>query len=110
MGISNVNMALGASYGAYSQKLTQATRNKLVELGIPFSENITEEQAKKLIRSFEVSNEKNSNQQQDLNNNQQSSDLFERAKRLAKELGIAYEDVTKFGGESKINVGKTKEV
>ena len=92
MGISNVNMALGASYGAYSQKLTQATRNKLVELGIPFSENITEEQAKKLIRSFEVSNEKNSNQQQDLNNNQQSSDLFERAKRLAKELGIKVDE------------------
>ncbi len=29
---------------------------------------------------------------------------------LSKELGIAYEDVTKFGGESRINVGKTKEV
>ena len=29
---------------------------------------------------------------------------------LAKEMGIAYEDVTKFGGKSLINVGKTKEV
>ena len=28
---------------------------------------------------------------------------------LAKELGIDYTDVTKFGGKSKINVGKTKE-
>ncbi|MBE6601499.1 MAG: NAD(P)/FAD-dependent oxidoreductase [Ruminococcaceae bacterium] len=29
---------------------------------------------------------------------------------LAKEMGIAYEDVTKFGGGSYVNVGKTKEV
>jgi len=28
---------------------------------------------------------------------------------LARELGIPYEDVTKFGGESRINIGKTKE-
>ena len=28
---------------------------------------------------------------------------------LAKELGIAYEDVTKFGGNSVMNVGKTKD-
>ncbi len=28
---------------------------------------------------------------------------------LAKELGIKYEDVTKFGGESYVNIGKTKE-
>ena len=29
---------------------------------------------------------------------------------LAAELGCDYTDVTKFGGESYINVGKTKEV
>ena len=29
---------------------------------------------------------------------------------LARELGVAYTDVTKFGGESYINIGKTKEV
>jgi glycerol-3-phosphate dehydrogenase len=29
---------------------------------------------------------------------------------LARELGIGYTDVTKFGGESYINIGKTKEV
>lgn len=29
---------------------------------------------------------------------------------LAKEMGVAYEDVTKFGGDSVINTGKTKEV
>ena len=28
---------------------------------------------------------------------------------LAKEMGVAYEDVTKFGGKSLVNVGKTKE-
>ena len=27
---------------------------------------------------------------------------------LSKELGIAYEEVTKFGNDSVINVGKTK--
>ncbi|MBQ9071470.1 MAG: FAD-dependent oxidoreductase [Clostridia bacterium] len=29
---------------------------------------------------------------------------------LARELGVAYTDITKFGGESYINIGKTKEV
>ena len=29
---------------------------------------------------------------------------------LAKELNISYEDVTKFGGNSYVNIGKTKEV
>ena len=28
---------------------------------------------------------------------------------LSKELGIPYEDVTKFGGNSVMNVGKTKD-
>ena len=28
---------------------------------------------------------------------------------LSKELGVAYEEVTKFGGKSVVNVGRTKE-
>ena len=96
MGISNVNMALGASYGAYSQKLTQATRNQLVELGIPFSENITEEQAKKLINSWKATNDKNAKQESTFAGSNSSSDLFEKAKKIAQKLGIKVDEKMSF--------------
>ena len=30
-------------------------------------------------------------------------------RKLAKEMGVPYESITKFGGDSVVNVGKTKE-
>jgi len=89
MGISSVNMALGASYGAYSQKLTQATKQALEVLGIPFSPSITEEEGKRLIKAFTLEKQQEA-QKEKFNQNQNTpqSDLFEKAKRLAEKVGI----------------------
>ena len=54
MGISSINLAMGASYGAYNQKLTQATKNMLEQLGIPYNQNITEDEGKRLIKAHEA--------------------------------------------------------
>lgn len=89
MGISTVNMALGNSYGAYNQKLTQATKQELESLGLQYNPNITEAEGKKLIQTFKMQNNKNSNNEtlgQGMQNSQ--SDLFEKAKKLAEKLGI----------------------
>ena len=47
MGITSVNIANGASYGAYNQKLTPATRAKLEELGIAYDASTTEQEARR---------------------------------------------------------------
>ncbi|MBQ4646570.1 MAG: hypothetical protein IJB79_04405 [Candidatus Gastranaerophilales bacterium] len=88
MGISSVNIAYGASYGAYNQRLTQATRQKLEALGIPYNQNITEEEGKRLIKAFEAQKRENANQQGMFQNPSNSNDLFEKAKKLAEKLGI----------------------
>lgn len=89
MGISTVNMALGASYGAYNQKLTQATKQELESLGVQYNPNITEEEGKKLVKAFKLQNDKKSNNETLEQNAQNSkSDLFEKAKKLAEKLGI----------------------
>lgn len=91
MTISSINISMGASYGAYNQKLTQETKNKLEELGIAYSSNITEAQARKLIKNFETQN--NSNTKQDKN---KESDLFKKAKNLAEKVGIPVEEGENF--------------
>ena len=88
MGISSINLAYGASYGAYSQRLTQATREKLETLGIPYKQNISEEEGKKLIKTFEAQKQENANQKNMFQNSSSSNDLFEKAKKLAEKLGI----------------------
>lgn len=79
---------MAASYGAYSQRLTQATKNKLEALGIPYNAGITEEEGKKLIRAHEAQKQENTQQQSMFQNGSQTSDLFEKAKKLAEKLGI----------------------
>ena len=91
MTISSINISMGASYGAYNQKLTQATKNKLEELGITYNPGITEAAAQKLIKSVETKN--NSNTQQEKN---KESDLFKKAKNLAEKLGISTEEGESF--------------
>ena len=60
-GISNINLAMsGSSYGAYSQKLTQATKQKLDELGIAYSNDMTEQEGKKIIAQYQASKSENS--------------------------------------------------
>ncbi len=94
MGISSVNYNLMNSYGAYNQKLTQETREKLIELSIPFNANTTESEAKRLIAAQET---KNAKQEDSLfSKNEQKSDLFEKAKTLAQKLGIEVKEGTNF--------------
>ena len=93
MNIGAINYNLGASYGAYSQKLTQETKNKLEEYGIFFNKNISEEEGKKLIQQFEASKSQNNSFSQ---NNSNESDLLRRAKELAKRLGIVVNEEMDF--------------
>ena len=94
MAISSVNYNLANSFGAYNQKLTQETREKLIELNIPFSANTTEAEAKRLIAA---SQSKSANENSNMfSNNQNTSDLFEKAATLAKKLGIEVNEETNF--------------
>ncbi len=94
MGISSVNYNLMNSYGAYNQKLTQETKEKLLELKIPFNANTTESEAKRLIAAQEANNQKQDNNL--FSKNEQKSDLFEKAKSLAQKLGIEVKEGTNF--------------
>lgn len=96
MGISSVNIAMGASYGAYNQKLTQGTKQKLEALGIPYNLNITEEEGKKLIRTYEAQKRQDANQENLFQNPSSGNDLFEKAKKLAEKLGIHVEEGANF--------------
>ena len=89
MGIRSINLAYGASYGAYNQKLTQSTKQALDELGIPYNSNITEQEGKKLIKAHEAQKQENANQNSLFQNFSNPNDLFEKAKKLAEKLGIS---------------------
>lgn len=95
MAINSINLAMGASYGAYNQKLTPQTEAKLHELNIAFDPNITEAQGKALLQGVqaqqkkqELSDNKNNNSQ-----NFNSNDLYERLLKLAKQVGIEGENL-----------------
>lgn len=90
MGIYSINQAMSASsYGAYTQKLTEATKAKLEELGIAYNQNMSESEGKKLIREAELKKSQTENQQQNFNQSQQDkSDLFKKALSLAEKLGV----------------------
>ena len=91
MTIKGINIAMGASYGAYSQKLTQATKQELVDLGIPFDANITEKEGKALIAAHNAQNKKNAQQENFTQSNQNNqSELLEKAKKLAQKVGVAF--------------------
>ena len=88
MGISSINIAMGTSYGAYNQKLSESTKQKLEELGIQYNSNITETQAQKLISTFQAQKNAQNEKKNTSSNNNQQNDLFERAKKLAQKIGI----------------------
>lgn len=88
MGISSIKLAYGASYGAYNQKITQQTREKLDALGIKYPQNISENDAQKLIKAHEAQKKQEANQNSLFQNNSDSNYLFEKAKKLAEKLGI----------------------
>ena len=81
MGISSINIAMGSSYGAYNQKLSESTKQKLEELGIQYNSNITETQAQKLISTFQAQKNAQNEKKNTSSNNNQQNDLFERAKK-----------------------------
>lgn len=96
MGITSVNIANGASYGAYNQKLTPATRAKLEELGIAYDASTTEQEARRKIREHELTNKEKLENKFNQNDNQPKDELLERAKKLAEKVGIQVEEGMQF--------------
>ena len=90
MGISSINNAYGASYGAYNQKLTKQTKELLDENGIIYNSNITEAQAQKLLKAHES---QKASQENAFQGNSGDS-LHKRAVELAKKLGISPDGLT----------------
>ena len=91
MTISSINMAMGASsYGAYNMKLTQATANKLNELGIPYDPNITESQGQQLLRTAQASQKTQYNKDKPESESNESKDpIYKKLLELAQKLGIS---------------------
>lgn len=88
MGIRAINIAYGASYGAYNQKLTAETRKQLEILGIPFNSNTTEQEGKMLIKAYKSQNEQNAGKENLFQGHTNTDSLYEKAKKLAEKLGI----------------------
>lgn len=96
MSINSINLAMAGSYGAYSQRLTAGTKAQLDELGLVYDENTTESEGKKMIQQAQIQKNQLTNNNSESNlgefsgkNNQDP--LFERAKKLAQQLGITIE-------------------
>ena len=95
MSVNNINLAMSASsYGAYNQRLTQATKSELEKLGIPYDPNITEQEGKSLIAKYKSNKAHNEAAQGNFTKNkeQKDSDLLKRAKDLAEKLGVSYDE------------------
>ncbi|MBE7708738.1 MAG: hypothetical protein E7Z88_08560 [Cyanobacteria bacterium SIG27] len=95
MGISSINQIMSGSYGAYSQKLTQKTREVLEQLGIPYNSNMSESEARMLIKSRANQESKNAKEENFAGQNG-SNFLFKKAVKLAQELGIAVNENVDF--------------
>ena len=89
MNISSLNYKIAASYGAYSQKLTQKTKEQLEKYGIPYNNSMSEEEGKKLIKNYEANQAHNQS-----SNSNNSDSLLKRARELAKRLGIPFDENT----------------
>ena len=116
MNINSINLSMGASWGAYSQKLTQETQEKLENLGITVNGNISEQEGKRLLKLKEASKNSNSQENKMFQHKQNSNDLIERAKKLATRIGIQIDENVNFKQlltkiesviEEKINSNKT---
>jgi len=94
MSIGTINIAMGASYGAYNQKLTTQTRQQLEALGIPYNPGITEQEGRALIKKAQNASKSNSEESLSQNNKNPKTkdDLFERAALLAQKLGISVQE------------------
>ncbi len=98
MTLSSVNLGYAAqsmaSWGAYNKKLTSQTKAELDKLAIPYSQDITEAQAKSLIAAYKKTQETKKNAKEDNTNGK--SDLLQRAKDLAQKLGIKIDENADF--------------
>ena len=82
MSIRSISYNINASYGAYNQKLTAKTKAELDSANIPYNQNTTESEGRKLLSSAKSHNE------QSLFSGENDS-LKKRALELAKQLGIS---------------------
>ena len=94
MSINRLNIAMGASsWGAYSQKLSPATKAKLARYGIPYDERMTEQEGRQLIAQYERAHNNqadlNKNKQFEQNNSGAKDDVKQRLLQLAKEVGVS---------------------
>lgn len=94
MSIYSVSYNLNNSYGAYVQRLTPATRSRLIALHIPFNENISESEAQALINAALAKKEAQDTQEenQPVIKRNNGNDILERAKNLARRLGIEFDE------------------
>ena len=98
MSVNSVSIGMnGTQWGAYKQKLSEATKIKLAELNIPYNDNMTEAQARSLINEALQKQEQNKNNNFNSQNNQTPKDpLFEQAKKLASKLGLSVKEDANF--------------
>ena len=98
MSVNAVSIGMnGTQWGAYKQKLSEATKAKLAELNIPYNDNMTEAQARSLINEALQKQEQSKNNNFNGQNNQTPKDpLFEQAKQLAMKLGISVKEDANF--------------
>lgn len=91
MSINSVSMGMNATqWGAYKQKLSEATKAELQKLHIPFNDSTTEMEARALIAQALAKQDKTNNNQNN-QNNAPKDNLFEQAEKLAQKLGIGVE-------------------
>jgi len=83
MSIRSINYNINASYGAYNQKLTSSTKKQLEEAGIPYNNNTTESEGKRLLASAKSKNDSGM-----FSNSNPNSGLMDRVIALAKKLGV----------------------
>ena len=95
MAINSVSMSMnGTQWGAYTQKLSQATKDEMDRLGIPYNDSTSESQAKMLIEQAKTQQDKNNNTSN--NNASSQNSLLEQAKKLAQKLGLSVDEKANF--------------
>ena len=96
MTVSSISTSMSATqWGAYQQKLSEATKAELEKLNIPYTDSTTESQAKILIdkaKEQQAQEETNSNAQ----NGTSTDELLEQAKKLAQKIGLSVDENISF--------------
>ena len=97
MSVNSVSIGMnGTQWGAYKQKLSDATKAKLAELNIPYNDNMTEAQARSLIAEALAKQAQNKNKFNNQNGRPSNDPMMEQAKELARKLGISVKEDANF--------------